>query len=202
MRRATTDEEGPIREAMARHGVRVREVWVRPGEAVAAWAPVRGRMQVREGFLTAPAWRRAAILAHEAGHVRLRHVPWCVALVGVAEVALLAGRLALAPVILAGPGALLLGTAGVLLGEAGVWAGVSALARAQEFAADRWAVEHGGITGCVWLGHLALTGHPVERGWVDRLLATHPRPERRAGRVRRLLRGRPPHTTTVTPRPF
>ena len=189
MRRATPAEEQPILEALARYGVRVREVWVRPGGAVAAWAPVRGRMQVREGFLRAPAWRRAAILAHEAGHVRLRHLPWCVALVGAAEAALLVGRLALAPAILAGPAAFVAGMAGVLLGEVAVWGAVSAVARAQEYAADRWAIEHGGITGCVYLTHLALMGHPAERGWVDRLLATHPHPERRAERIRRMAAG-------------
>ena len=73
MRPATAEETRMIVAAMARHGVRVREVWVRAGDVVNAWAPVRGRMFVKAGFLRTPAWRRAAILAHEAGHVRLRH---------------------------------------------------------------------------------------------------------------------------------
>ena len=184
MRPATTDEEAPIRQAMASHGVRVRAVWVRAGDVVNAWAPLRGRMFVQEGFLRAPAWRRAAILAHEAGHVRLRHVPWALGLVAVAETVLLAGRELLVPTFLRSPLSFALGTAGVMLGEVGVLAGLFALSRLQEFAADRWALRCGGIPMGAYLEHLALLHHPVARDALDRLLATHPAPALRIARCK------------------
>ena len=183
MRRATPAEEGPIRAAMAAHAVVVREVFVLPGAAAAAWAPVRGRMRVREGFLCAPAWRRAAIIAHEAGHVRLRHLPRCVALAATTEAALLAARVALAPALLSGPLAFGLGTAGILAGEVAVWASVSWLMRIQEYAADRWAVRDGGVTGGEYVEHLRQVGHPAARGPLDRLIETHPTPAQRIRRI-------------------
>ncbi len=185
MRRATESEEEGIREGLARHGVVAREVWVRPGEVVNAGAPVRGRMVVSEGFLTAPAWRQAAILAHEAGHVRLRHTPWLVGAWAAGEALQMVARLGLAPVMLGRPAALAAGIAGVLLCQAGLFVGLCAQYRRLEFAADRWAVEHGGITGGGYMEHLALLPQPVARSFQDRLLATHPSNERRIERVRR-----------------
>lgn len=130
---------------MARHGVAMREVWVRSGDVVNVWAPVRGRMFAKEGFPRAPAWRRRAILAHDAGNVRLRHVPWALGVVAVAETVLQAAREVLLPMFPRGPQAFALGGAGVMLGEVGVVADLCALTRRQQFAADRWAVQHGGV---------------------------------------------------------
>ena len=193
MRRATAEETRLIVEAMARHGVAVREVWVRDGDVVNAWAPVRGRMFVKEGFLRAPAWRREAVLAHEAGHERLRHFPWALGLVAVAEAVLLAGRELLLPTFLRSPLAFALGTAGVMLGEVGVLACLFALTRRQEYAADRWALERGGIPAGMYLEHLALLHHPVARDALDRMLATHPAPALRIERCKALA-----HATTAT----
>jgi Zn-dependent protease with chaperone function len=170
--------------AMARHGVRVREVRVRPCRAVNATAPLRGRMTVTEGFLQAPRWRQAAILAHEAGHVRLRHTPRCVVLAAALEAALAAVRYALAPVVLRGPVVFAAATAAVLVGEAGVWAAVSALMRRHEVEADRWAVGPGGVAAADYVRHLALLSPRAPGRWWDRLLATHPAPQARAAALR------------------
>ena len=185
MRRATASEERSVQDGMARHGVFVRDVWVRPGEVANAWAPVRGRMWASEGFWTAPAWRQAAFLAHEAGHVRLRHVPWCMALLVVVEAAQVPGRMALGPTALASPWGWGLSMAVIFAAQAVVLAGLVALGRWQEFAADRWAVEHGGIAGGKYKEHLALLPQLVTRGFANRLLETHPSNERRIERVRR-----------------
>lgn len=184
MRRADATEERSVQASMRRHGVVVRDVWVRPGVEVNAWAPLRGRMWVSEGFLTAPTWRRAAILAHEAGHARLRHVSWCLVLVVVTEAALIPARMALGTVALASPLGWGLSMALVGAAQVGVFAGLSALGRRQEFAADRWAVQHGGITVGVYRDHLALLHHPEARGLEDRALATHPSPDRRIKHLR------------------
>ncbi len=188
-RRGTQAEERPIQEAMAALGVRVREVWVYDGFKVNASAPVRGCMGVTEGFLCADPWRQSAILAHEAGHARLRHTVKAVAVAVVLEAGLVACRVAAAPWIVLGPGPFTAGLAGVMAAEVGVWVAVAALGRSHEYAADRWAVERGGITEGVYQVHLAALHHPPTVTLWNRLLATHPTPERRAARLTRWLRG-------------
>ena len=179
MRRATAAEERMIVAAMAAHGVSVREVWVLPGEAVGAWAPVRGRMRIREGFFAAPPRRQRAILAHEAGHVIGRHWLRCVVLASVLEGVLVAARFLLAPAILSAWWTIPLGGVGVAVSEVFVWVIVAAVGRRQEHLADRWAIEHGGISLETYAEHLAGVEHLKGMGWVDRLLASHPTPERR-----------------------
>lgn len=180
MRSATAEEHARVVAAMARHGVRMRRVLVRPTADINATAPLWGRMAVTEGLLAAPEWRRRAVMAHEAGHVRLRHTAWCVVAAAAVEMALAAARYALAPVVLASPWAYAASMVAVGAAEAGVWAGVCAVMRHQEVAADRWAVGPGGITAAVYLRHLAALPEVEVHGLWGRMLVTHPTPVERA----------------------
>ncbi len=188
-RRATPAEEGPILEAMAALGVRVRVVWVYDVNQVNAYSPVRGCMSVTEGYLRAAPWWQSAILAHEAGHARLRHTAKAMAVAVVLEagwVACLGSLVSLSSV--GGEIALIVLSMVALVSPLVV---IGTLGRSHEYAADRWAVEHGGITEGVYQAHLAaFYHHPPHMTLWDRLLATHPTPERRAARLTRWLRGR------------
>ena len=189
--RAAAEDEEAIRKAMAAYGVRIRAVEVLPGPTVTAWAPVCGRMRVRAGFLTAAGWRRAAILAHEAGHVRQRHWGKVFVLFVALEAGLLVLYEAARPWMFSGPGQMVVGLLGMLAAQVGVWVGALAVGRRQEYAADRWAVERGGITGGEYRAFLEQVHRPTAATVWNRLLATHPTPEQRMARVARWLDGRP-----------
>lgn len=182
MRDATPVEAGIVRAAMARYGVRVARVRVRDLAPVNAWAGLGGCLTVTAGLLSAPAWRRECVYAHEAGHFALRHpltrILWYLG----AFLPLAAAGLALSPVTpLPFWDRYVLGL-GFAVAHAAGFCCACGQCRRQEFAADGWAAARVPDYG----RHLALVTHPAERGYWERLIATHPTPARRVGWLRGL----------------
>ncbi len=163
-----------IEEAMRGYGCRVRVgAWLVGGINARIG---RGRLEVTQGFMSAPEPLQRVILAHEAGHVREHHgwVCWGAAAVigGLGAGVVVACPAWLQPLAACG-------------GMAGAVAALSAVMRWQEIRADSWAARR-----CDGYAErqAALPRGSLERGWVERLISTHPPAGARGLRARRQSR--------------